>query len=624
MPAKRLSLLLIVCVLLPLGMSAAGKEKMPTPALRTWHFSPVLIMPDTLPEVNDTLWLNYPARTVINDYSIANSYNGNFISPIQSKLFFDRRTPTDNPFVHAYAPYLITPEQTRFFRTNLPFSTISYRKGFKTYREENDLSLLLTGNIREDLNVGARINYYNSLGHYASQEAKAVNGDVFLAYRGYNYAIHGAFNFGTVSNFENGGLANPADIGGALNPEDLDINLAAMSGVRYLSGYVNNAYTFRSPDSIPLFTIRHALDIQEATKRYIERQAEQGFYANNYKTDSLRAYTRDTAAVLTISNTVDVTFHEEFNRLMRFGFDVYARNEAQRYTMQDDTLGGSFHWVNNTFVGGALYMRQNRYFRYDVNGEVCVVGYKIGEFAVNGHVDAGFRLGNDSLTLAAKAYVRNQTPSYYLQHYSSNHFRWDNAFGKTYRFYVGGHVAYPTRWFKPAVDVSFENLTRLIYFDTDGMPKQHDGNVQVIAVNAHLDLTTPWVNFENNVVWQHASSNIVPLPDIALYSKLYYHGLWFHAMDAQIGADVRYHTAYYAPLLCPATSQFCRQTDTKVGNYPVINVFANFYVRLLRLRCFAEYQHLNGHFMDPNYFSMPGYPLNPPVFRAGLAWHFYK
>ena len=600
---------------------------MPAPALRTWHFSPVLITPDTLPTVPDTLHLNFPMHTAINDYSIASAYNGNFVSPIQSKLFFDRQTPTDNPFVHAYAPFIITPAQTRFFRTNLPFSTISYRKGFKTYREGNDLELLLSGNIREDLNVGAQINYFNSIGHYASQEAKMVNGDAFLSYSGYNYAIHGAFNFSTLSNFENGGLTRTSDLGGALNPEDIDVNLAAMSGARYLAGYVNHSYTFRTQDSLPLITIRHAFDLQDATKRYVEKQASQGFYTNTF--DTLHTTTRDTADVLTISNTIDVTFHEEFNRVLRFGFDVYARNEAQRYTMQDDTLGHSFHWVNNTFVGGALYMRQNRYVHYDFNGEVCVVGYKIGEFQVNGHVDAGFRLGKDSLTLSAKAYVRNQTPSYYLQHYSSNHFRWDNSFGKTYRFFVGGQVAYPTTWVKPAVDVSFENITRLIYFDAKGLPQQHDGNVQVIAVNAHLDLTTPWLNWENNVIWQHSSSAVLPLPDIALYSNLYYHGSWFRrAMDAQFGVNVRYHTAYYAPLLCPATSQFCLQTDgdgrTLVGNYPVINVYANFYVRLIRLRFFAEYQHLNGHFMDPNYYSMPGYPLNPPTFRAGLAWHFYK
>jgi len=617
--SKRLTV--ISCILL-MATAVAGKEKMPTPALRTWHFSPMLITPDTLQDLPDTLRLNYPMQTVLNDYSMSLAYNGNLISPVQSKLYFDRQYPTDNPFVHAYAPYIITPEKTRFFRTNLPFSTISYRKGFKTYREENDLELLLTGNIREDLNVGGQINYLNAVGHYASQEAKLVNGDVFLSYSGENYAIHGAFDFASQSNFENGGITNPTDLGGVLNAEDIDVNLTGMSGTRYLAGYVNHSYTFRTADSLPLLTIRHAFDVHEATKRYREKQANQGFYTYTY--DTLHSTTSDTANVLTISNTLDVTFHEEFNRLMRFGFDVFARHEAQRYTLQDDTLGTNEKWYNNVFVGGALYMRNTKYIHYGFDGEVCLVGYKIGEFQVNGHIDGGFRLGKDSLTLLAKAFIRNQTPSYYLQHYQSNHFRWDNNFAKTYRFYVGGTIAYPTRWIKPSLDVSFENISRLIYFDSKGLPQQHNGNVQVLAVNAHVDLTTPWVNWENHVVWQHSSDAVLPLPDIALYTNLYYHGLWFRAMDAQLGVNLRYHTAYYAPLLCPATSQFCVQSDTKVGNYPIINVYANFYVRLLRLRFFAEYQHLNGHFMDANYYSMPGYPLNPPVFRAGLAWHFYK
>lgn len=616
---------LIVCIGFVLSaLVATAKERMPVPDFRAWHFSPVLISPDTIYCLPDTLRTNYPMQTVINDYSIAAAYNGNLVSPIQPKIFFDRRQPTDNIFVDAYTPYIITPAQTRFFRTNLPFSVISYRKGFKTYREENDLELLLTGNIREDLNVGATINYLNSVGHYDSQEGKVVNGNAFLSYSGANYAIHGSFNFSSLSNFENGGLANPSDLGGALNPEDLDVNLSAMSGIRYLAGYVNHSYTFRTQDSLPLFTIRHAFDLQSSTKRYLEKSANQGFYTNNYKLDSARAYTRDTADLLTIINTLDVTFHEEFNRLLRFGFDVYARNECQRYTMQDDTLGTSYKWLNNTFIGGALYMRQTKYIRYGFDGEVCLIGYKIGEFQVNGHVDGGVRIGKDSLTLAAKAYIRNQTPSYYLQHYSSNHFAWENTFGKTYRFYVGGQIAYPTQWIKPSLDFSFENITRAIWFDANGLPQQHSGNVQILAANAHLDITTPWINLENNVVWQHSSDSIIPLPTIALYSNLYYHGVWFRAMEAQVGVNLRYHTSYYAPLLCPATSQFCVQRSQMVGNYPVINVYANFYVRLLRLRFFAEYQHLNGHFMDPKYYSMPAYPLNPPVFRAGLAWHFYK
>lgn len=195
------------------------------------------------------------------------------------------------------------------------------------------------------------------------------------------------------------------------------------------------------------------------------------------------------------------------------------------------------------------------------------------------------------------------------------------------RFNVSGEVSYPTKWVKPRVNIDFENVTRPIWFSaTDGLPHQYDGNVQVLAANVHCDITTPWVNLENNVVYQHSSSSIIAVPALTLYHNLYYHGTWFKALDAQIGVDLRYFTKYYAPILNPATGQFCSQETTKIGNYPVLNVYMNFFVRYLHLNFFAHYTHFNHLFMRENTDCqiMPNYPYNPDVFRAGLSWYFYR
>jgi hypothetical protein len=311
---------------------------------------------------------------------------------------------------------------------------------------------------------------------------------------------------------------------------------------------------------------------------------------------------------------------------------VYAMNENQRHILIDTLLPAPDlpdsiylpEWSNNTYIGGALYKNRGKYIHYGFDGNVCLVGYKLGEFQVNGHMDAGFRLGKDSMTIAAKAFFRNETPDYYLQHYRSNHYQWENTFQKTLRLHVSGEVAYPTQWVKPKLNVSFENITKHIYFDTDGLPKQMDGNIQVLAADLQLNITTPWINLDNHVIYQHASSDKLPLPALTLYHNLYYHGCWFKALDAQIGVDMRFFTKYYAPILNPALGQFCVQNQEQVGNYPVMNVYANFYVRSLRLKLFAQYQHFNASFMGKQYFEMPGYPMAPDMFRAGLAWHFYK
>ena len=522
--------------------------------------------------------------------------------------------------------------------------------------------------------LGVEINYLTAMGHYASQEAKLFNSSVFGSYNGEHYSLHAAVTFNNLSNFENGGLQTVADLNSPLQPEDLPVLLSGMSGYRYISGFLNHSYSIgmetERVDSIefvndfgekdkrdtiimeytPLITFAHDFETNNSVRRYIERTPQAYFPQSYYNQQG----THDSTNVLNIVNTLSVTFEEAFNKVLRFGATVYARNECQRYmgyqragmpfmvedlapfstTIQEhrklqwmtDTLF-SHQWTNNTFIGGSIYKKTGRLIRYDVTGDVCLAGYKIGEFNVDGHIDAGFRVGQDSMTISARAFVRNETPSWYLQHFESNHFRWDNDFGKTYRFYVGGRWAYPTTWVKPAVDVGFENITRYIYFDKEGMAQQHEGNIQVISADAQVDLTTPWINLENHVVYQHSSSDKLPLPTICLYHNLYYHGSWAHkAMDAQIGVDMRYFTRYYAPMLNPATGQFCVQDSELIGNYPVLNVYASFYVHLLQLRFFAQYTHINHLFMrdNLNYMTMPSYPMNPDVFRAGLSWHFLR
>ena len=663
---------IIVCILIlcsTIAMQAAEKA-VPT-IIRAWQLDAWTGVADTLASI-DSSYIDYPMRDRLNDYSISNVTNSNLISPSQSRIYFARQKTTDFIFADAYTPYIITPQQVKYYHTTTPYSTIAYKKGFVTNLDQNDISFSFTGNVTRRTNLGMTIDYLNSYGRFANQEGKTVFGSVFGSYNGDHYSLQSSFTWNTLSNFENGGLMNPSDLQGVLKPEDMPVRMQGMSGLRYLSGYLNHYYSicvererkvnYRERDEegkwvkkdsikieyVPVTTFRHIFEVNDAVKRYKEKTATQSILPNLYRNPKA---TNDSAACLTIKNTLAVTFEEEFNTWLHFGAMVYATNESQRHITAigqtenivhlepwgnnyGDVLANTLHlmpdtlykqrWTNNTYVGGALYKHRGQYIHYGFDGNVCLLGYKLGEFQINGHLDAGFRLGKDSMTVIAKAFFRSETPDYYLQHYRSNHYRWDNNFQNTLRLLVSGEVAYPTQWVKPKLNVSFENITKHIYFDTDGTPKQMDGNIQVLAADLQLNITTPWVNLDNHVIYQHASSDKLPLPALTLYHNLYYHGCWVKALDVQIGVDLRFFTKYNAPLLNPALGQFCIQNIEQVGNYPVMNVYANFYVKSLRLKLFAQYQHFNASFMNKQYYEMPGYPMGPDMFRAGLAWHFYK
>ena len=640
-------------MLLAATLVAAAKPPRIQTEVKTWLMPTFSAVADTVAFAGDTLMLNYHDVDVQNDFSLSNATNGNvLVSPLESRIVNKRIKTIDDPFAWSLTPYVTTPQQQRFFNTTTPFSTVAYKKGFVTGHEENDIDFLFTGNINRRLNLGVEMDYLNSVGHYANTAGKLYRGSVWGSYNGDHYTMHAAFSWSRLSTFDNGGLKNVADLSSSLAPEDLPVRMNAMTGYRYLSGYLHNQYAITQEreyhdsieviengrrvkqdtikvEHIPLMTFSHLFETNNSNRRYVEKTADQGFYSDiNY--DSIQ--TSDTTDVLTIRNTLAVTFCEAYNTKLRFGITAFAMNECQRFLA--DTLPYdpdsiyNYKWLNNTFVGGAIHKHSGSNVHYHIEGQVCVVGYKIGEFDVNGRLETKFKAGEYPMFISARAYAKSEKPNYYLQHFKSNHLNWDNAFGFTYRFLGGATFRYDYKWIKPRIDFTFENQTNPIYVSaSDWKPRQYKGNVQIITGDVGLDITTPWVNLENRAVIQHSTNDsVLPVPLVILQHRLYYHGTWFKALDAQLGVDLRYFTRYHASVLCPATGMFATQQDVTIGNYPWMNVYANFYVRSIHLRFFAQYQHINHLFMKKNtgYLTMPNYPTNRDVFRAGVAWHFYR
>ena len=640
----------IVLVLLAAVVMAAAKQPRIPTVVRTWNMPGLTAVADTI-LFNDTATLNYFDLDVQTLYSISSATNGNvLVSPIESRVINDRLKTIEDPFAWSLTPYVVTPQQHRFFNTTTPFSTVAYKKGFTSGHEENDVDFLFTGNLSRRLNLGVEMDYLNSVGHYANTPGKLYRGSIWGSYTGAHYSMHAAFGWSQLSSFNNGGLQDVSQLSSSLNAEDIPVRMNAMIGYRYLSGYLHNQYAISNPreyhdsiqviedgrrvkkdtikvEYIPLMTFSHIFETNNSNRRYVEKTANQGFYDTTYYDTSK---TNDTTDVLTIRNTVAVTFCEAYNTKLKFGITAFAMNECQRF-LRDSVPYDSIYdykWTNNTFVGGAIHKHSGANVRYHVEGRVCVLGYKIGEFDVNGKLSTRFKAGKYPLEISARAYAKSETPNWYLQHFHSNHIRWENNFGFTYRFLGGANVRYLYQWVKPSIDFSFENQTNPIYVSaSDWKPRQFRGSVQILTGDVGVDVTTPWLNLENRAVVQHSTNDsVLPVPLVILQHRLYYHGTWFKALDAQIGVDLRYFTRYHAPVLCPATGMFATQQETNVGNYPWMSVYANFYVRSIRLRFFAQYQHLNHLFMKSNinYLTMPNYPTNRDVFKAGLAWHFYN
>jgi hypothetical protein len=114
---------------------------------------------------------------------------------------------------------------------------------------------------------------------------------------------------------------------------------------------------------------------------------------------------------------------------------------------------------------------------------------------------------------------------------------------------------------------------------------------------------------------------VLHLPELSAFVSTNYRFVISKVLFTQLGIDTRYTTEYYADAYDPSTGLFHLQNEEKLGNYPYIDVYAN--LRLKRTRVFFKMMNVGTEFINKEYYTIPGFPMNRRTFRMGVAWSFY-
>ncbi|MBR1630663.1 MAG: hypothetical protein IJ680_02285, partial [Paludibacteraceae bacterium] len=370
---------------------------------------------------------------------------------------------------------------------------------------------------------------------------------------------------------------------------------------------------------VPVLTFAHTLQIDRAAHRFYETRVDTAFFPNTYLNQNA---TNDTAALRTIQNTLSVTLEEAASPL-GFGLTAYLHNNTRQYLyLQDDSLI-RHRWQSDLMLGAEATRQAGRYFHFLIDGQICLAGYRLGQYRLGAQLQGHIPLGRHTLDLTAYARSESRKPDLLEHTYLSNHFRRsDLDLRSTLTNHIGAQAAFAHPNISASLRVDMQNLTHAIYY-TDGGLKQYDGNIQIVAADLSLRLNSRHFALDNHAVWQQTSSYVIALPQITLYENIYYYARWFNQLDVQFGVDMRYHTAYYAPLYMPGLGQFTVQQHTRVAPPPILSVYAN--LRIKTVRFYAAYTHFNQLLSDHyNYYSMPLYPLNPASLRLGISWNFFN
>lgn len=603
----------------------------------------------------DTNYLDYSRRSVPSAISDAWATTGNYGAEGQQMIWYKRPAISDFFFRDALNAWLPSLENQKFYNTRIPMTLLSYNTAGGKETTQDRLQAIFSGNINSKAQVGALLDYIYSKGCYQNQADKNLIWGLNGSYIGDRFEFQGFFNHWNGLNKENGGIeddryiTDPEEVQGgvaSINPQSIPVLLSAatnrVSGsqiylnARYKVGHWHEEQVDTSVvrTYIPVSSFIWTLDYNRG--RHVFRNDAMGeahkMWDNVYLSPTS---TYDKTTYWSLKNTIGVSMLEGWHKLFPFGVAAYATHEIRRYNQTPDTLiheGSGMTPLpdyaadianatteNLLYVGGQITKQRGSIVTYGATAKVGIIGPASGDLNIDGNIRTRFPLFGDSVSITALARFSNEHAPFLLNNYRSNHFIWHNDFGKERRLNIGGRL--DLRHTDTRFEFFVENVQNHIYFGPDFLPVQHGGSVQVMTARLQQNLSWRALHWDNTFTFQKSSdNNVIPLPEFVVYSNLY--AIFRIAtLHVQLGLDCDWYTKYYAPAYQPATMAFATQRETKIGNYPFMNLYAN--MRLGKVRFYVMMSHINqGIIGGNNWFSMPHYPLNPRRFQLGVSVDF--
>ena len=415
---------------------------------------------------------------------------------------------------------------------------------------------------------------------------------------------------------------------------------AAADSLRALEAKAAQDTMWMKNEYVPVTSFIHTMKFDTYRRIYQAYETPKDFYADtfnpagNYPGDSIY----DKTTHYRVQNTFAISLLEGFNKWAKAGLKAFVTSDLRHFTLPTETKIAKAYNEHNLSIGGQLIKSQGKTLHYDATLETWLTGKDAGQMKIDADADVNFALFGDTVRLQASGFFHRLNPTFYYRHYHSKHFWWDNDdMSKIIHTRIEGKFGYEKT--KTTVRVAFDNIKNHTFFAmgynvTDDFGRtgntlsvvQKSGAISLLTLELQQKLKLGPLHWDNVITYQKSSDDMaLPVPDLNIYTNLFLRFKIARVLKCDFGADARFFTKYYAPDYCPALGQYAVQTGenrTEVGNYPIVNVYANFHLQ--RTRFFVMMSHINAGQGKPDYFLAPHYPLNQRIFRFGVSWNFYN
>jgi hypothetical protein len=577
----------------------------------------------------------------------AQQYLGNNGSPGYSLIYTPFLKPGWDAGFHAFDAYRLTLENTRFFKTNKPFSQMGYQLASG---KEQMIKLLHTQNPRPNLNFGFEYRLISAPGFFVTQNTNLNNYRLFSNYQGKRkrYAAFFTLLANTFKASENGGMKNdsllddkdfskrftiPVNLGGdaTIQPNPFKSSVSTGNIYKEATFFVRQTYDIGKKDSVevndstteyvfyPKLRFQHSFSYNSYSYQFKDIVADSSIYQQWYDTTLKKK--RDTLMVIDqwkiVTNDFSLIQFPDTKNAAQFLL-AGARVE----NLKGIFAGGDKNFYNIVLHGEYRNKTRNRLWDILAKGEFYLNGINSGDYSAFATLSRTLNKKLGSVRLLFNNV--NRSPSFIYTGYSSFNFGNGGDYKKENITVLKASAE------NPYFNISFTNylLTNYLYFTDYYHTAQYDRLVNLIqaTVSKKIPLSRRWNWYTEITLQQTDGAAPIKVPFVFTRNRLAYEGVFYKNLNLSAGIDFRYYTSYNAYNYSPVMGQFVRQDTVATKNRPDVSGFLHFRIKsftaYLRLENLNAIDFSNGFGFTKNNFAAPHYVYQGLIFRFGILWNF--
>ena len=363
--------------------------------------------------------------------------------------------------------------------------------------------------------------------------------------------------------------------------------------------------------------------------------------------------TLDRAQYTQLENTVGV-----LGRTANVEYRLYARDRSASLLTQTLfpfasatelllTQAAPPRAFNQVFAGGTAAFNYRTIYAVETAGEIYLLplsGLSADSYRPEYWLRGTVRTG----PLSGEVLLNSYAPTLTQQEFIGNHYAWSHWSGdyqnpvtkapdaklsnNTSTQQLTGRLRLKLPDFGAFAQQRFEasasavNIFNLVYFGSDGAPKQLGDTRNLLIGFARHRVKLGRVSFDNQATYTYLkggpNEDGLRIPSLVSDSRVYYESYIFRkAMFTQVGLELYYQSKFKALDYSPSTQQFYQQDAFTIPRTPIADVF--FVADIKTVSVFLKVAYFNQNLGANGYYATPYYSGYPRRFQFGIRWNFF-